>query len=704
MLVLSFFTLVAAIGFVAFTVDVGIISHTKTRMQNAVDAAALAAVLEISNAIKNAGPDVENVPAYAQGQAAAVAEQVMAMNGIYIDPSSDVEFGTGTYNEGTGKYEVSWGTSNANVVRVHARKDNADANAPDAKLNLFFAGFFGEDTVTLTTSAVAYIASRDIVSVLDFSRSMNFDSYYNNEANSNLSDAEIYDNLQMVWDDLQPLNLGNMVFEPAYLSMTQSEDEASVTVDFAYDDAIVTSTDEITSLKLRFKDGVEQTFTPGTTEGTFSGSGSNIGKDITRVYVTIEIEPEPGDAITVSGQPAGGAVPHIEVTFAGDGTSISVVSTKDLSNVVLVFEDGVEYKFDGLSGKTGTFAGVGSNVGKIITHAYIKSGSNASGEGPGYGERFDSPIDLTSTVVEFEFRDTDYNVRTAFALDSTPYPYPAGSWNEFISYVRTNTGLRDAGMREMYGGASFLSYILSQRSGHWETPDLWKTRHYPFHSVKEGQLLFVDFLEDLGFGDRIGTVSYDTYHRVETSLNEEGFPFVDIGSEPITDDFDSARNLVQYKQAAHYAYATNMGGGLSDAITLLDTYKREGARPTILLMTDGNTNTIDSGANTSLPSGWDWNALFDYNGDGASDYYTDSTQKRYVLRLAKDAIDRGYTIHTMAIGQDADWQLMQAIAHMGDGEFLRVDGGTSVEEMHDEVQAAYYKIASEVPPAQLLSN
>jgi hypothetical protein len=147
-----------------------------------------------------------------------------------------------------------------------------------------------------------------------------------------------------------------------------------------------------------------------------------------------------------------------------------------------------------------------------------------------------------------------------------------------------------------------------------------------------------------------------------------------------------------------------MGGGLSDAITLLDTHSRDGSLPTILLMTDGNTNTIDAGANTSLPSDWDWDALMDYNGDGAGDYYTSSSQKTYILRLAKNAIDRGFVIHTMAIGQDADWQLMQAIAHLGSGEFVRVDGGSSVSEMQDQVEAAFYKIAADVPPPQLLSG
>jgi hypothetical protein len=147
-----------------------------------------------------------------------------------------------------------------------------------------------------------------------------------------------------------------------------------------------------------------------------------------------------------------------------------------------------------------------------------------------------------------------------------------------------------------------------------------------------------------------------------------------------------------------------MGGGLKDAIELLDEHLRVGARPAIVFMTDGNSNTIDAGEDTDLPEDWDWDALFDYDGDGNGDYYTSSTQKRYILKLAQEAISKGYTLHGIAIGVDADDELMAAIAHMGGGEYLAIPGGTSVEEMQAQVEAAYYKIASLVPPAQLLNE
>lgn len=71
--------------------------------------------------------------------------------------------------------------------------------------------------------------------------------------------------------------------------------------------------------------------------------------------------------------------------FSTTGLHLSAKSTRSLSNVVLAFADGTHQKFEGLSGKTGIFQGTGSNVNKAVVGAWIKSGNNQSGAGPGYG-------------------------------------------------------------------------------------------------------------------------------------------------------------------------------------------------------------------------------------------------------------------------------------------------------------------------------
>ena len=74
-----------------------------------------------------------------------------------------------------------------------------------------------------------------------------------------------------------------------------------------------------------------------------------------------------------------------------DCDTVNVSSCKDLSNVVLVYTDCEWEKFDGLTTTSGSFSGTGTNAGKSISHVYVKSGCYKSGEGPGFGRRFDGP-------------------------------------------------------------------------------------------------------------------------------------------------------------------------------------------------------------------------------------------------------------------------------------------------------------------------
>lgn len=705
LLILSLFCLMACMGLVAFSVDLGYVNVTKVKMQNAVDAAALAAAQEITAAIESAGPDVEDVVAWSLSQARLKARDVAALNDVYVDPDRDVEFGRRSLDSETGEPVIEWGVQPANTVRVTAHRDNPDSSEPDGKLPLFFAGFNGRSHTDVVADAVAYVESRDIVVVHDFSRSMNYDSYFNNASQGRLTQQQIEDNLEMIYEDLQPVDFGDLVFEPKYLTLEKQDGSSVVSATFKYDEVDVQSTDELVRVKLRYAtNNNTQEFSASGTSGTFTGSGSRSGDDIEKVWVTVRSEG--GSPETMTGEPPSkGCEPQVEVTFSADRTSVDVTSSKDLSNVVLKFSNGVEFKFDNLSlGQSATFTGVGAYVGLEIETVWVKSGCNKSGDGPGYGERFDTPPKTGGTEKTFEFEDTDANVKIAFGLDTTPYPYPVGSWDKFIDYVRDESALRDAGYREMYGGMTLLCYILDEEAGHWETPDLWKTRHYPFHAIKEGHELFCNFVNDLGFGDHLGMVSYDTNHRVETTLDEDDpeIPYVDISSSPITSDYTSINNLMKYRQAAHYSYSTNMGGGLKDATALLEDYCRPGARGTIVLMTDGNTNTIDHGESTALPHDWDWDELLDYDGDGNADYYTSSSHKRYVLRLAKEAVDLDYTIHTMSVGADADRDLMRAIAWIGRGEWVDVPGGSTIEEMEEELLEAFNRIAAFVPPAKLM--
>jgi hypothetical protein len=81
-----------------------------------------------------------------------------------------------------------------------------------------------------------------------------------------------------------------------------------------------------------------------------------------------------------------GSLTTIHVEFTCD--SITVYTCKDLSNVVIETEDGERQRVEGLNGQVNSFS---VPVGQTITGVWVKSGPNFSGDGPGYGERFDAP-------------------------------------------------------------------------------------------------------------------------------------------------------------------------------------------------------------------------------------------------------------------------------------------------------------------------
>ena len=608
-LVIGAICLAVCLTFVAFTVDLGIASLTKTEMQGAVDSAALAAAMEITNAINTAGSNVANVFEYAKQQAAAKAVTVAQLNHTYINSSTDVKFGRRYWNASTSSYVIDWNAASnqVNVVKVIARRDSTNKKAPDAKLPAMFAGLINQQGTTLRAEAISYIEPRDMVVVHDFSRSMNFDSYFTDETTTRLSQSQIESNLQLIYTDLQPLNLGTMTFAPQYYSKQQSNTGANATVTFKGKSVAVSTNTKLKSVKIYFTSTSSQTFTISnetTTSGTYAGTGSNANKRIIKVDLTIR-----------------------------------------------------------------------------------KVGSSSQ------------TWSLTN------YANTASNVMAGFGLNSVTYPYTSGSWSDFIDYAQTNSALPNYGYQDMYGGMTFICYLLKETPAYSQNKQLWKTRHYPFHAIKEGHELLCDFLTDLGFDDRLGMVSYDSNHRVETTISDSSnpdMPSVNISSAPISKDFVALKKLMHYKQAAHYSSSTNMGGGLKDAISLLDTKKRVGSRPTIILMTDGNANTWDSGESGSLPSGWNWNDLLDYNGDGNADFTTSNSYATNVLKYVKQAVDKGYTVHAISVGADADRDLLQAIAWLGNGYAIDVPGGMSVSDMEDQVRAAFSKIASAVPPARLV--
>jgi Flp pilus assembly protein TadG len=130
-------------GFVSLGVDWGRVQLTKTQLQRAADAAARAAVAELSNGVTATQDAAVNFGSYNSADGTAVA----------IDRNNDVEFGT--WDTGSRTFTVLSGAArgNANAVRVTARRTTASGNP----LRLTFGAMVGASTVDLRSQVIAAI-------------------------------------------------------------------------------------------------------------------------------------------------------------------------------------------------------------------------------------------------------------------------------------------------------------------------------------------------------------------------------------------------------------------------------------------------------------------------------------------------------------------------------------------------------------------
>jgi len=563
-LILASAAMIMVLAFAVFSIDVGYIALTKGQLQNAADAAALAAASELSGVL-----DPAEVEALAKEAAIAVAAANRAGNhdSVFLKPEN-VQLGRRTFNPETQRYEFEYGPQAVpyNIVKVTVQRveripdenDQATRTAQDEGLPLFFAPVLGYQTADLTASAIASFQPRDIVVVLDFSASMNDDSELS--AYFTLDPAEVQANQQKIWADLGSPTYGKLPVVPAY--------------------------------------------------------------------------------VTMKGRAASGSIPHITVEWRE--TSVYVTSTKDLSNVVLKFEDGSTQKFDGLSGKTGTFQGTGNKSGKVIETVWVKSGSNSSGDCSGCGERFD----YTTT-----------NIRNALGLDAVSYPYASGSWNDYINYVNTSSVVRKAGYRRKFGAYTLINYWLEQRPGHNQTSDLWKVSAQPLQAVKDGVYLLLNHLRESGGEDKVGLSIY-TYSNGDATLES-----------PLTDNLNLIETITRQRQAGHYDQYTNISAGMRKAREELVANARPKAERVMVLMTDGIANRPNN----------------------------ENYARQMVIQEANAAAAAKIRILTISVGAGADTNLMQQVADITGGEHFNVPGGGSVAMYSEQLKEVFGRIAVDRP-------
>ena len=651
--VLAIVSLMAAMTFVGMSVDLGMITVTQTRMQSAADAAALAAAQEIVVGIREAGEqgetNVQAVQAIAAAAAKVMAKNICEMNGFYIDPTVDVELGHRLLADDGVTFNEVWGSAPYNMVKVGIRKTNADSTKPDAKLPLIFAPVTGERAHALKTSAVAFIESRDIVTVLDYSGSMAFDSQFRSDTVNRIGLSAVENGLDRIWDAL--VDSGATFSDETTLEKFPSDGFGGID---SYEGTYVSSNDTTTIFEtLNLDDG-------GPSSGSSSSSSSNYWDSWS------------SGTMSYGGYRIG----------SGYGYNWLVFTSGSYNGYLFRNSGGSTYYYYGLSTSyPGYGASTGGGSGTCGYVPFPQEGKNSSGMRKG------KPSESESKTL----------------------------WEGYINYVKGNS-LNSFGYKKKYGYRTLMHYLMVSRLSNSSSEDLWRAPIYPHHAMKEGVTKLSTFLDNLGYGDHLGLVTYATTSRIETGLWDDGADeTVDLAGEHLTENVMAINTIQRHKQPGHYNSSTGIGYGLEDAKSLLDDQGRYGAQKAILLMTDGQSNQYPSGFGSgSLPPGWNWNEITDFNGDGTADVIIDSgyvsggnsdgnwRAALHSFVRAKEAFDAGYIVHTISMGDGADTTLMSAIAQMSGGEYVHIPSGASNEQMEADLEAAFAVLAGQVPPARLL--
>jgi len=268
---------------------------------------------------------------------------------------------------------------------------------------------------------------------------------------------------------------------------------------------------------------------------------------------------------------------------------------------------------------------------------------------PTYGNMQFDPVYISSSNVS--------TVKNTLGLNNVSYPYPSGSWNDYIDYVMNDNDVEDAGYRKRYGYLTFMDYLLSQKPMSNQTPDLWKVSAQPITAVKNAVTLFLSYMHQVETNDRVGLVSY-TY--------SDGAAKLEV---PLTTDFSLIETTSRHLQAGHYDNYTNIGAGIQRARQELNDNSKPGTYKLIVLLTDGVANRP---SNTSAA-------------------------RQYTLDQAAAAEADGYPIITISLGAGADTGLMQQVADITGGIHFNVPGGQSVDAYESDLMDVFREVAAHRP-------
>ena len=271
---------------------------------------------------------------------------------------------------------------------------------------------------------------------------------------------------------------------------------------------------------------------------------------------------------------------------------------------------------------------------------------------PTYGTMGFTPVSYGSTST------SNSTIKNYFKLNTTTYPFPDGSWDEYIDYVQTDSYVNSAGYRCRYGGMTFVNYLMAKNSAASQTPGLHNVSEQPLTALKDAVDVFLSYLTANSTDDRVSLSIY-TYTD-STAILEQG----------LTKTFTLISSKVRGRQAGHYISGTNISACMTKGRLDLIANARPGAKKMMVLMTDGVVN---------MPTG------------------NTSTDKALVISEANLAATAGIPIITISVGALADTALMQQVADITNGYAFVVPGGQPIAQVQAQLESAFGQVAGDRP-------
>ncbi|MFN0017442.1 MAG: pilus assembly protein TadG-related protein [Pirellulaceae bacterium] len=266
---------------------------------------------------------------------------------------------------------------------------------------------------------------------------------------------------------------------------------------------------------------------------------------------------------------------------------------------------------------------------------------------------------LTYTPVSYGSTSTsNSSIKSRFGLTGVAYPYPGGSWDEFIDYVQTDSYVNSAGYRCKYGYLTWVNYILSSRYSNSETPALKNCSEQPVTALKDAVDVFLSFLSTNSTDDRVSLSIY-TYSDGTAVLEHA-----------LTHTYSTISTTCRARQAGHYIPYTNISAGMTKGRVDLQNNARVGAARMLVLMTDGVVNR---------PTG------------------NTTTDKNLVISEANLCASARIPVVTICVGALADTALMQQVADITGGVAFVVPGGQPIANVQAQLEAVFVQVASDRP-------